>query len=191
MPWQRTGARMVDSGSSKMMGRCSAPVGARTSRGADARGTHSGLQATLRGITHRCPKRREATSGMDSLNSPGGDTHRELALPMPNSHGCMVAWAPPREEVGIRSSWETWCVMPRQRTQHSSIAYVLPDDFPQRLERFQREAGLSWSEIARRLGTYRHTVWRWKDRGVRPSNQHWRALLALADSLGLGGLFID
>ena len=42
--------------------------------------------------------------------------------------------------------------MPRQRTHHSRITYVLPDDFPQRLARFQEESGLSWSEIARRLG---------------------------------------
>ena len=34
--------------------------------------------------------------------------------------------------------------MPRQRTQHRRITYVLPDDFPQRLERFQEESGLSW-----------------------------------------------
>ena len=27
-----------------------------------------------------------------------------------------------------------------------------PTNFPERLERFQAESGLSWSEIARRLG---------------------------------------
>ena len=91
----------------------------------------------------------------------------------------------------MHPSWETRSVMPRQRTQHSSITYVLPADFPQRLERFQEESGLSWSAIARRIGTYRHTVWRWKDRGVRPSNQHWKALVGLAYSLGLGHLFTD
>ena len=36
--------------------------------------------------------------------------------------------------------------------------YPLPEDFPQRLKRFQEESGLSWSEIARRLETYHHTV---------------------------------
>jgi len=40
--------------------------------------------------------------------------------------------------------------------------YVCPDDVPERLKRFRRESGLSWSEIARRIGAYRHTVWRWK-----------------------------
>ena len=42
--------------------------------------------------------------------------------------------------------------MPRQRTHHSRSVYVVPDDLPDRLERFQRESGLTWAEIARRLG---------------------------------------
>ena len=58
--------------------------------------------------------------------------------------------------------------MPRQRTHHSRITHVIPDNFPQRLRRFQEESGLSSSEIARRLGTYRHTVSRWWKAGVRP-----------------------
>ena len=45
--------------------------------------------------------------------------------------------------------------MPRQRTHHSRITHVVPADFPERLRRFKEESGLSWSEIARRLGTYR------------------------------------
>ena len=44
--------------------------------------------------------------------------------------------------------------MPRQRTQYSRRTHVFPDDFPQRLERFKVESGLSWAGIARRLGTY-------------------------------------
>ena len=51
--------------------------------------------------------------------------------------------------------------MPRQRAYYSTSTHALPDDFPQRLERFQKESGLSWSEIARRIGTYQHTVWSW------------------------------
>ena len=57
--------------------------------------------------------------------------------------------------------------MPRQRTHYSRRTYVFPDNFPQRLRRFQEESGLSWSEIVRRLETYRHTVWRWAEGGVR------------------------
>ena len=78
--------------------------------------------------------------------------------------------------------------MPRQRIRHSRRTYLLPEDFPQRLMRFQKESGLSWSEIARRLETYRHTVWRWANGRARPNYQHRRALLELADSMGLGHL---
>ena len=79
--------------------------------------------------------------------------------------------------------------MPRQRIQHSRIAYVFPDDFPQRLERFKEASGLSWAEIARRLGVYPHTIWRWRMAGIRPNTEHMLALLELADELGLGHLF--
>ena len=81
--------------------------------------------------------------------------------------------------------------MPRQRTNYSRRTYVIPDNFPQRLRRFQEESGLSWSEIARRLGTYRHTVGRWADGGVRPNQHHMRALLDLADDFGLSSLFTE
>ena len=81
--------------------------------------------------------------------------------------------------------------MPRQRIDHSRKTYDLPDDFPQRLERFKEESRLPWSEIACRLGTFRHTVWRWKEGRGRPNYQHRKALLELADSLGLGHLFTD
>ena len=81
--------------------------------------------------------------------------------------------------------------MPRQRIYHKRNTDELPDGFPQRLERFQEESGLSWSEIARRLGTYRHTVWRWAEGRARPNYQHRKALMELADSLGLGHLFTD
>ena len=81
--------------------------------------------------------------------------------------------------------------MPRQRTHHSRRTYVFPDDFPQRLVRFKEESDLPWAEIARRLGTYPHTVKRWWKEGVRPHFRHQMALLDLADDLGLGHLFTD
>ena len=34
--------------------------------------------------------------------------------------------------------------MPRQRTYYSRRTHVFPGDFPQRLERFKVESGLSW-----------------------------------------------
>ena len=79
--------------------------------------------------------------------------------------------------------------MPRQRIEYSRISYTFPEDFPQRLERFKKESGLSWAELARRLGTYSHTLWRWRNLGVWPSAEHMMALLELADELGLGHLF--
>lgn len=79
--------------------------------------------------------------------------------------------------------------MPRQRTYYSRIIYALPQDFPERLKRFQTESGLTWAEIARRLETYRHTVWRWAEGRTRPNYRHRRALLDLAADLGLAHLF--
>ena len=79
--------------------------------------------------------------------------------------------------------------MPRQRIEYRRISYAFPEDFPLRLERFQQESGLSWAELARRLGTYPHTLWRWRNLGVRPSAEHMLALLDLADELGLAHLF--
>ena len=86
--------------------------------------------------------------------------------------------------------WSAYAT-PRQRTHYSRRIYVVPADFPQRLRRFKEESGLSWSEIARRLGTYRHTVGRWWKAGVRPNQHHLKALLDLADDFGLGSIFTE
>ena len=51
------------------------------------------------------------------------------------------------------------------------------------------ESGLSWSEIARRIGTYRCTVWPWKEGRGRPNTEHMMALLDLAEGLGLAHIF--
>lgn len=81
--------------------------------------------------------------------------------------------------------------MPRQRIHHTREIYDFPDDFPQRFRRFQEKSGLSWSEIARRIGTYRSTVGRWKEGRGRPNAGHMMALLDLAQSLGLRHIFTD
>ena len=81
--------------------------------------------------------------------------------------------------------------MPRQRIDYNIQTYNFPDDFPERLKRFQRESGLSWSEIARRIGTYRHTVGRWKEGRGHPNSEHMMALLDLAGDLGLAHIFTD
>ena len=75
------------------------------------------------------------------------------------------------------------CALPRQRTHYSRITYVVPADFPYRLEQFKEESGLSWSEISRRLGTYHHTVWRWWKGGVLP---HPKLLARVLVGQGVG-----
>ena len=79
--------------------------------------------------------------------------------------------------------------MLRPHIYYSPRTHLFPDDFPQRLERFKEESGLSWAEIARRLRTYPLTIRRWRYKDVRPYLAHQVALLELADSLGLGYIF--
>ena len=64
-------------------------------------------------------------------------------------------------------------------------------DFPQRLKRFKEESGLSWAEIARRLGADPKTVRRWHKDGVLPNAHYLLALQDLAKGRGLGHLFTE
>ena len=77
--------------------------------------------------------------------------------------------------------------MPRQKEPHRRGLYEFPDDFPECLIRFKEASGLSWSELARRLGTSTLTIRRWLN-GVRPSAQYLLALQGLAEELGLSHL---
>ena len=81
--------------------------------------------------------------------------------------------------------------MPRQGTDYHRTTYDFPDDFTERLKRFQRESGLSWSEIARRIGAYRHTVFRWVNVSSSPNTEHMMALLELAEGLRLAHIFTE
>ena len=72
--------------------------------------------------------------------------------------------------------------MPRQRTHHRRDPLDLPDDFPERLRRFQQESRMSWSETARRLETYRSIVWRWKEGLARPKRHRRGELPELAEA---------
>ena len=81
--------------------------------------------------------------------------------------------------------------MPRQRTHYRRKTHAFPNDFPERLVWFKHASGLSWAEIARRLGAYPYTIRRWWKKGVRPNAHHMMALLDLADDVGLGHLFTD
>ena len=42
--------------------------------------------------------------------------------------------------------------MGRQRRIYQPVYYEFPRDFPDRLERFKEETGLTWNALARRLG---------------------------------------
>ena len=77
--------------------------------------------------------------------------------------------------------------MPRQRTHHRTMPCVLSDEFPRSLERFKEASGLSWAELARRLGTSDPTVRRWRA-GIGPNARHLLALQDSAESMGLGHL---
>ena len=81
--------------------------------------------------------------------------------------------------------------MPRQHIVHNRETYAFPDDFPRRFKLFKQASGLSSSEIARRLGTYPHTVWRWTSGRTRPNTEHMMGLRDLADGLGLDHLFTE
>ncbi len=78
---------------------------------------------------------------------------------------------------------------PDAETSHPQLqdGLLLSLRLPRSTVAFQRESGLTWAEIARRVGTPDLNVRRWRE-GVRP---HWRrlaALLALAEDLRLARL---
>ena len=77
--------------------------------------------------------------------------------------------------------------MPRQHTSHRRTPHTFPEDFPQRLECLKEASCLSWSELARRLGTDPLTVRRWRA-GARPNSEHLLALMVLSEDVGFGHL---
>ena len=78
--------------------------------------------------------------------------------------------------------------MPRKRSRRGKrTVQVLTGEFAKALEDFQKASGLTWAEIARRLGTSVVNLWRWRQ-GVQPNMHHLLALQDLADSMGLGHL---
>ena len=77
--------------------------------------------------------------------------------------------------------------MPRQQMRHRRGLYEFPADFPECLRRFKEASGLSWSELARRLGTSPLTIRRWMQ-GVQPTSHYLLALQDLAEELGLAHL---
>ncbi|MDE0122549.1 MAG: hypothetical protein OXS33_12610 [bacterium] len=80
--------------------------------------------------------------------------------------------------------------MSHGRTPQRSVRRnALPDyGFPQVLENFKEASGMSWDEIAWRLGTTTTTLHRWRRGLSRPSYRYLLALHDLAQDLGLGHL---
>ena len=117
-------------------------------------------------------ERPDASRGCDpkyTSNEKGShrwtDGRRERQLPVP-AHPPVpndMDSSARRESRGRTGS------MPGQRVNYRRITYPFPEDFPERLKRFKDESGLSWSEIARRPGTHRHTLWRWKEGRALPN----------------------
>ena len=62
--------------------------------------------------------------------------------------------------------------------------YEFPQDFPQRLERFKEETGLTWNALARRLGVNPYRLREWR-KGTIPDSTNLFILLTLAERLGL------
>ena len=74
--------------------------------------------------------------------------------------------------------------MPLRRSRYRISSEAFLEELPQRLEHFKEASGLSWSGIARRVGTSTLVIRRWR-RGAHPSSEHLIALLDLVDDLGL------
>ncbi len=78
--------------------------------------------------------------------------------------------------------------MPRKRVKRGKRpTHVLTGDFAYALKEFKEASGLTWTEIARLLGTSIVNLWRWRQ-GVLPNTHHLLALQDLADGMGLGHL---
>ena len=79
--------------------------------------------------------------------------------------------------------------MGRQKHVYQPTRQEFPEDFPERLERFRDDAGLSWRGLARHLHLDARSVRRWRN-GTKPSWGHLYALFNLAAEKGLLGHFL-
>ncbi len=71
-----------------------------------------------------------------------------------------------------------------KRQAQRPAGHGFPPDFPERLELFREEAGLSWRALAGLLGVRPYRLREWR-RGAVPSGQHLFLLLTLAAAMGL------
>ena len=68
-------------------------------------------------------------------------------------------------------------------------ASLLPDDFPERLERLREASGLTWSGFAAAIGIDYKQMYRWHNEGVEPSGGAYHSLVVFASKIP-GGLNI-
>ena len=68
-------------------------------------------------------------------------------------------------------------------------ASLLPDDFPERLERLREASGLTWSGFAAAIGIDYKQMYRWHNEGVEPSGGAYHSLVVFASQIP-GGLNI-
>jgi len=72
-----------------------------------------------------------------------------------------------------------------QRRRHSRTEWRLPEDFPERLVRFQEGSGLSTRALAGFLGVSPYRLRRWKNGEDEPNTAHLFAVLTIAGVMGL------
>ena len=76
--------------------------------------------------------------------------------------------------------------MGTQRRRYRRIEWPFPDDFPDRLVRFQKASGLSTRALAGLLGVSPYRLRRWKRHGGDdPNPAHLFALLTIAEAMEL------
>lgn len=75
--------------------------------------------------------------------------------------------------------------MGTQRWRHRRTEWRLPEDFPERLARFQEAGGLSTRALAGLLGVSPYRLRRWKNGEDDPNPAHLFAVLTVAGVMGL------
>ena len=126
------------------------------------------------------PARRDSPSPWERTGGGSASSPWPSCMPVAGRSERFRPAGVPTSSCG-RAAW-----MPQQCTRYNRTRRDLLDDFPERLRRFKEASGLSWAEIARRLGTTPKTVRRWYQGKGRPNAYYLLALQDLAKGLGLG-----
>ena len=93
-----------------------------------------------------------------------------------------------RTSAGLRQGGSPECPVDHNHNGYVPFFSLLPDDFPERLERLREASGLTWSGMARALGVSHKQIYRWRN-GVEPCGGAIHSLYLFADGIP-GGLAI-